>query len=640
MVCPFCGNTAADGAMICPVCGRLLERNEVREEGVMAIRQGRRAQEAYAQGRSPIPSENTENRPSAPDTPEMPRYAGVPVIRDETFYGLDEMPLRPGRGDSAGIDRPVYGDMTGSMYPLMPKTWTRAERRRMSRHPANWWKISIAAVVLLMFMGIGVLVFLNRTDMGQRILARMGRDATSMAYWEIGEERMDVGDVDRAILAFERAKAIEEAEAEENTAEQNFNVSGLLMLASTYESTGRIADAEAIYTSLYTDIVPTATEPYANEIRILEASNRLAEAAQLMMTAYQNTGQTSFRTQRNELLPRAPETNVYAGLYEEKKYITLTSAEGFDIYYTFDPQASLPEEGELFEKDIFLDEGIYTMRAVAVNGQLVSDELSAVYRIIMPSPQTPRASLAPNTYKQRQRVRLWPGEENMNDDDITIYYTIDGSLPDADSPIYTGEPIALPGNYSDLHAVAVNRYGKASNTLSIRYKVLAKPYPLNSYSVTDIGSNLTLCQTTWDKFREVYGEALEMEETHLGGMMETCQKRIYSWGYATFYIQSGRQLLGEVYCTTSLIHGPRGTDVGNTEDEVVGKFRDMGQVVSPSGNRGLYENESGKGAIYVQPDGGKIIRYTANTADSHKWQLTYTLSASGTVTAIDLLYIP
>ncbi|MGN0779344.1 MAG: hypothetical protein ACI4MJ_09375, partial [Aristaeellaceae bacterium] len=86
--------------------------------------------------------------------------------------------------------------------------------------------------------------------------------------------------------------------------------------------------------------------------------------------------------------------------------------------------------------------------------------------------------------------------------------------------------------------------------------------------------------------------------------------------------------------------GPRSTAIGDTEDYVVSRFRDMGQVESPSGNRGLYENNNGKGKIYKQEDGTKIIRYQAFTADSHTWQLDYILNTNGTVTAIDMLYIP
>ena len=53
-----------------------------------------------------------------------------------------------------------------------------------------------------------------------------------------------------------------------------------------------------------------------------------------------------------------------------------------------------------------------------------------------------------------------------------------------------------------------------------------------------------------------------------------------------------------------------------------------------------FQTDSGKGKIYLQEDGTKIIRYQAETADSHTWQLDYNLNAAGTVTSIDMRYIP
>lgn len=143
--------------------------------------------------------------------------------------------------------------------------------------------------------------------------------------------------------------------------------------------------------------------------------------------------------------PKHRVADLTAGLYSEKKYLTLTSPQGYDIYYTMDAEAELPTEGTLYTEPIFLDEGIWALRAVAISDDLVSDELTGTYKIIMPSPQKPSSSLAPNTYKQRQRIWLRLGEENKNDTDITIYYTIDGSTPDADSPVYTGEPFWAAG---------------------------------------------------------------------------------------------------------------------------------------------------------------------------------------------------
>ena len=101
-------------------------------------------------------------------------------------------------------------------------------------------------------------------------------------------------------------------------------------------------------------------------------------------------------------------------------------------------------------------------------------------------------------------------------------------------------------------------------------------------------------------------------------------------------------VLAEVYTTEEApFQGPRGTRVGDSESFVVSKFRDMGQVESPSGNRGLYSSKDGTGKIWVQEDGGKIIRYRCYTPDSsHWWQLEYRTNQHGNVVSMDFRYDP
>ena len=105
-------------------------------------------------------------------------------------------------------------------------------------------------------------------------------------------------------------------------------------------------------------------------------------------------------------------------------------------------------------------------------------------------------------------------------------------------------------------------------------------------------------------------------------------------------IQRTGWVLTELYFTSDQFSGPRETGIGDSEEEVVGQFRDMGQVESPSGNRGLYDNDTGKGKIYLMEDGTKEIRYETNTADGATWNLTYYVSKADAVTAIDMLYEP
>ncbi len=643
MLCKQCGYYAQDETIVCPKCGATL-RDAGEGYGAESIRQGKRAREAVKNRPAQKQEEIRRKRRSGAS------HATVPLqpVRD-TRDVLPEY-FDPMVDDLGGIGedrseqeatferRPmqVYSEESARQAQAAAYAARHAPGHRQGRM-VNWFRVGLTAFVLLIFLIAGGYLFLKRTETGQKLMARMGRDATSTALWKLGEEMLDGGNIGDAITYFEKAWA----QDKENDA---VDVDGLLLLGSAYEADGRQEDAAKLYEIIYTE-TPSRTEAYVNHIRILLGSNEpgaKAKASELMKLAYERTGETSFLTQRNDFVPAPPEVDLTAGYYETKKYIAITSYQGFDVYYTFDENADLPSGGIKFTDRVFLDEGIHTLRAVAVDGELVSDELRGTYRIIMPSPQTPRTSLAPATYKTRQRVRLKPGLDNENDDDIVIYYTVDGSSPDADSPIYTGEPFWLPGGRVTLKAVAVNKYNKVSNMLETLYKIEI-PEPLRGYnSEQDAPKDFTLYVTGMMEFQRLFGEGTLAGNVTLENIETECRRYDYNWGYAVMSRTKAGWVVAEV-CLTSAgpIAAPRGTAIGDTESFVVGKFRDMGQVESPSGNRGLYSSKDGTGKIWVQEDGGKIIRYRCYTPDSsHWWQLEYRLNKAGTVTSIDMLYEP
>ncbi len=621
MLCPRCGTYAGENDILCPGCNAVLNHGENHDEGVRAIRQGRRARENAGPAPRPAPAP-AEGASRIFSEPPRQATAEMPPVKD-----TEPIPEAP----PEGFDRPqrtTFGDSTR----VQPMSAASRRRHTVARHMVNWTHVAIALVLLCIAAVAGVYLFLTRTDDGQRIMARMGKDATAAAMWEVGEEVLGTGDIDRAITMFEAAR--------EKDGEENINVSGLLTLGSAYEAAGMVDEAEELYREIYTDIVPSAPEAYRNVIRILLASDRRAEAGELMQTAFEQTGSNTFRQQRMELLPQSPTVDKTAGYYTDRLTVALTSPQGYDVYYTFDEEAVLPDEGTLSTGTLYLDEGVWDLRAVAVSGELVSDPLKASYKVFLPSPQTPGYSLAPGTYERRQRIWLRPGKENEKDTDITIYYTIDGSTPDADSPVWTGEPFYLPAGNVTLKAVAVNGNGKPSNMLQVGYKFNFSPKPKDSYRVTDTANGLTLYATSREDFQAANGKGDSMEEVYVEGFSDMCQRYRYPWGYATMAKTKKGWVLSELYFTTSQFAGPRSTGIGNTEDEVVGKFRDMGQVTSPSGNRGLYDNDYGTGKIYLNEDGTKTIRYVANTADSHKWNLEYQLNTAGRVEAILMEYDP
>ena len=177
--------------------------------------------------------------------------------------------------------------------------------------------------------------------------------------------------------------------------------------------------------------------------------------------------------------------------------------------------------------------------------------------------------------------------------------------------------------------------------LEIKYKIEAKPWPKTAFSAEDLPDSMVLMKTTQQEFSAAFGQGTAAGSVQAEGFATECRKFEYPWGYIIVNLSKKNWVLTEVsFNASGTLKGPRETKVGDALDYVTGQFRDMQQVESPSGNRGLYATDNGStGKIWLQENGEKIIRYRYPVESS--WvQLEYLVSTSGTVKNIDLKYIP
>lgn len=648
MLCPDCHTYAAEDEIVCPRCGKLLDRQAEEEEELMRFRQGRHLRKMEEELPPPPVTpgstgasrsfEDTRPRETAEDTGAV--YSRLETLASTgRFYGLQDGQLD---------DSPLAHEVSGN--PTIMATSQRHRRAKKSirmKRLINWAYVLISCIVIMIGLAIGSYVFLTQSPSGQVIMARMGRDAASAAMWQVGQEYLQTGDIDRAISFFLIAR-------EKDTAADSPNVTGLLQMGSAYEAAGRLPEAEEVYAYIYTEVVPSAPEAYRAQARVLQAQGRDADAAALLETAYTQTGAEVFRTQRLEILPEVPATSVVPGYYNAAQTVQILQGQDCEIWYTLDQYAKLPDEGILYEKPLEFSEGEHTLRAVAVNGDLVSDVMIANYQIYLPTPLQPDSNLAPNPYSGKRKVSLRPGkltdeelEKNpgykatLTDEvaqTITIYYTIDGSQPDQDSPIWDGTPIQMGiyGGYQVLKAVSVNGYGKQGNTLERKYKFETSPGYRKVYAVTDVIGDLKLGTTTREAFRTKYGDGQGPEMVILNTVEGECEKYTYDWGYASFMKIKSGWVLADLMFTNDQFEGPRNTKVGMAEEKITGQYKDFCQVVGATGiKRGLYyEDEDKQGVISILPTGERIVYYRVGTAEGHVWQLEYYIGKDGNCNAI------
>ncbi|MBR3872564.1 MAG: chitobiase/beta-hexosaminidase C-terminal domain-containing protein [Clostridia bacterium] len=664
MICEHCGHTMPDGSLTCEECGTYLGKyaGARLDTGVRAMRQGRVSA-------------------STPTLHNEPRR-----IREYGDYELDPVPMEGRPQPMRARPQPTYGKSGSSRpdtrrgvpvntYSRIPNVKHKSTRvHSVRRGGVNWMLLIVIVLVIAIAAGVGYLVYNSKSETGQRATARRNalsateslfelavntrdplvqteREALlrewnsvpAQAYWLSGEGYLDVGDVQLAITCFRIGDIVDP---------QNYD--GLLSLANAYELNAEDEKAEAVYLQLINTVSSFRTEAYTALIRMYQAQDRKPEAADMMLTAYNNTDQESFRLEREDYIPLPPKISLNAGRYEISKMqekVSLTSPQGYDIYYTTDDSVILPEGGILSTGGAFTpQEGTVTLRAVCVSEDLVSDPVKVTYTFYYPSPPAPKCNLAPNTYKKLKEVSLRPGE--IYDETVTkaekaemekhytYYYTIDGSTPTEESPVYDGTPIKMPSGRVTLKAVCVNQYGKMSSILEVGYKFDVKPYPLDMYMETDVFTGFVMNKTTTDEFKQTFGNPKkELPTAYLGTGKEAVHLE-YDWGYAVFMLDGSAWELVRIVMNRSLGNGPRGVGFGSTEADVTAAYKDFGQLQSPNGERGLYYAYPNVGKVEIRDDGSRVIEYSCSTAASDVWVLQYWLGKNGRVNQIVHYYQP
>ncbi len=159
-----------------------------------------------------------------------------------------------------------------------------------------------------------------------------------------------------------------------------------------------------------------------------------------------------------------PMFSMEEGTYNQLTEVTITLAEKGTIYYTLD--GSTPtEESTKYQNPIQLEEGKTVIHAIAVTktGQ-VSKEIVKTYEIILETPKAP--GITPDSGKYSAPTRI----EVAVEEGSTVYYTIDGSVPNENSRSCKHSfPMPLGNNI--VSVLYIDKNGKTSEVTKKNYNL-------------------------------------------------------------------------------------------------------------------------------------------------------------------------
>lgn len=159
----------------------------------------------------------------------------------------------------------------------------------------------------------------------------------------------------------------------------------------------------------------------------------------------------------------APAVSVESGEYTTDIEVKLTSDYGYNIYYTLD--GSDPTvNSSLYSEEIEISEGTTTLKCIAANQyNIVSDIVSAEYKVEYKAPDAPTISPRSGSYETEQLIVIGNIPAGGK-----AYYTLDNTTPTDKSTLYTG-PFDMPSGNNVLSVITYDKNGQKSSVVKRNY---------------------------------------------------------------------------------------------------------------------------------------------------------------------------
>lgn len=159
----------------------------------------------------------------------------------------------------------------------------------------------------------------------------------------------------------------------------------------------------------------------------------------------------------------APAVSVESGEYTTDIEVKLTSDYGYNIYYTLD-ESDPTVNSSLYSKEIEISEGTITLKCIAANQyNIVSDIVSAEYKVEYKAPDAPTISPRSGSYETEQLIVIGNIPAGGK-----AYYTLDNTTPTDKSTLYTG-PFDMPSGNNVLSVITYDKNGQKSSVVKRNY---------------------------------------------------------------------------------------------------------------------------------------------------------------------------